>query len=265
MTGVIFICKNIPCSTNFIISTVFNHFVHGKHDLARIGHGFLWSPSFCISFSCYWPENILCFLELSHICGYEVFPSWLRIVELKEGPVYIQWNFDWWLFLSRDARMCNGRCLHSSMIGMLCTAFWGPSRAIQTIRCCSTSFFIFFDSGLNVLQAWFCRRSCWRSCRSGWFSIFWINSRTLVLCACFTTECGNPGIRKSMFTSFSIVCSRLKSSWLTTGRPDLSCASSTLRLLLSSDERVWFYSFQQRVAPICHDLGSELVGSIGNF
>ena len=27
------------------------------------------------------------------------------------------------------------------------------------------------------------------------------------LCACFTTECGNPGTRKSMFTSFSIVCS----------------------------------------------------------
>ena len=25
----------------------------------------------------------------------------------------------------------------SSMIGMLCTAFWDPSRAIQTIRCCS--------------------------------------------------------------------------------------------------------------------------------
>ena len=26
----------------------------------------------------------------------------------------------------------------------------------------------------------FCRRSCWRARRSGWFSIFWINSRTLV-------------------------------------------------------------------------------------
>ena len=70
-----------------------------------------------------------------------------------------------------------------------------------------TSWIIFFDSGLNWLYAWFCRRSCWRACRSGWFSIFWINSRTLVLCACFTTECGNPGIRKSMFTSFSVVSS----------------------------------------------------------
>ena len=31
-----------------------------------------------------------------------------------------------------------------------------------------------------------------------------INSRSLVLCAWCTTECGNFGIRKSMFTSFSI-------------------------------------------------------------
>ena len=58
-----------------------------------------------------------------------------------------------------------------------------------------------------------------KACPSGWFSIFWINSRALVLCACFTTECGNPGIRLSMFTSPSIVCSWLESSWLTTGLP----------------------------------------------
>ena len=69
-----------------------------------------------------------------------------------------------------------------------------------------TSWIIRFDSGLNGLFGWFCRRSCWRACRSGWLSIYWINSRTPVLCACFTTECANPGIRKSMLTSFSIVC-----------------------------------------------------------
>ena len=49
--------------------------VHGKHDLARINHGFLGNPSFCISFSNYGPDDILCFLEISHICGHEVFPS----------------------------------------------------------------------------------------------------------------------------------------------------------------------------------------------
>ena len=120
----------------------------------------------------------------------------------------------------------------------------------------------------------------------------------------FTTECGNPGIRKSMFTLFSIFCSWLEPSRLTTTCPDLSCTFSTLGSLLSSDERVWFYSFRQRVAPIslkrqfqrekylhrtpgnrtfffhlarfwcelrqrvapiCDDFGLELVGSIGKL
>ena len=109
---------------------------HRKHDLARIDHWFLCSPSFCISFSNYGPDDILCILEVFHICGHEVFPSWLRILELKESPSYIQWNVDWPLFLLRDARMYNRRCLHSSTIGMLCTASWGPSRTIQTaLRC----------------------------------------------------------------------------------------------------------------------------------
>ena len=76
------------------------------------------------------------FLEVSHICGHEVFPSWWRILELNEGPAYTQWNFDWPLLLSRDASMYSRRCLHSSMIGMPCTASWGPSRTIQTaLRC----------------------------------------------------------------------------------------------------------------------------------
>ena len=51
----------------------FRSFVRGKHDLARIDHGFLCSPSFCISFSSYGPDDFLCLLEVSHICGREVF------------------------------------------------------------------------------------------------------------------------------------------------------------------------------------------------
>ena len=117
----------------------------------------------------------------------------------------------------------------------------GSVSSNSNISTLPTSWIIFFDSGLNGLFAWFCRRSCWRACRSGWFSIFWINSRTLVLCACFTTECGNPGIRKSMFTAFSIVCSWLKLSWLTTGLSVLSRSvlSPTLTVSLSRQERVW--------------------------
>ena len=48
----------------------FRVFVHGKHDPARIGHGFLCGPSLCYFFSNYGPDDIL-----SHICGREVFPS----------------------------------------------------------------------------------------------------------------------------------------------------------------------------------------------
>ena len=47
--------------------------VHGKHDLARIDPGFLCCLPFCISFSTYGPDDVLCFLEVSHICGHEVF------------------------------------------------------------------------------------------------------------------------------------------------------------------------------------------------
>ena len=77
-----------------------------------------------------------------------------------------------------------------------------------------TSRIICFDYGLKGLIDRFCRRSCWRACRSGWFSIFWINSRTLVLCACFTTGCGSTGILKSMSVSFTIIGSWF-SSWTT--------------------------------------------------
>ena len=119
--------------------------------------------------------------------------------------------FDWLLFLSvRNARMCNRWCLCSSMTGMLCTAFWVPSRAIHTIRCCPRpeSYVLILDWKDYMLD---CRKSCWRACWSGWFSIFWINCWTLVLCACFTLDCDSPGIRKSMSASF-IICSWLKLS-----------------------------------------------------
>ena len=121
---------------------------------------------------------------------------------------------------------------------MLCTAFWVPSRAIHTIRCYPhpESF-----SGLNALHACFFRRSCWRACRSGRLSIFWVSSRTLVLCACFITECGMPGIRKSMSVSTIIVCSWLKLAWSITGLSILSrnVLSPTLIVSLSWTERVW--------------------------
>ena len=41
----------------------------------------------------------------------------------------------------------------------------------------------------------------------GGFSIFLTNSRTREFPVCFTIECGNPDILKSMSTSFNIDCS----------------------------------------------------------
>ena len=179
---------------------------------------------FCFSSSLGWPDNNIFILAFCRICGHEVFPSWWHTLGVKQSPSYIQRILDWPLFLSaRNARMCYRRCLHSSMISMLCTAFWVPSRAIQTTHSMlPTSWIVFFDSGLNGLYDWFCPRSCSRACRSGWFSIFWINSRTLVLCACFTAECGSPGIRKCMSASFTIIFSWLKLSWSITGLSVLS-------------------------------------------
>ena len=37
-------------------------------------------------------------MGLSRICDDEILDSWLRILELEENPMYIQWNLDWPLF-----------------------------------------------------------------------------------------------------------------------------------------------------------------------
>ena len=169
----------------------------------------------------------------------------------------MQWNVDWPLFLSRDARMYNRRCLHSSMIGMLCTASWGPSRAVQTALRCP------LPESCALTPHWTGCRLCFvvdlveEHVDLGGSRFFWTNSRTRELSTFFTTECGNPGIRKSMFTSLGIVCSWLDSSWFTKSCPvrSRSDSSSTLDLMLSWKERVMQPSgtflcvFLQRVAP----------------
>ena len=121
-----------------------------------------------------------------------------------------------------------------------------------------TSRIIFFDSGLKGLNDWFCCRSFWRACRAGRFSIFWINSRTLVLCAYFTTECGSPGIRKSMPASFTIIGSWF-SSWIAMDFPlfyeVLHHQRWAYRLhdILESRLVLQLYDEQQQVAPFCHE------------
>ena len=85
-----------------------------------------------------------------------------------------------------------------------------------------------------------CRGSCCRTCRSGWFSIFWINFKTLVLCACFTTECGSPGIRKPGIRKYMSASLTIIDSWL------LSWSATELSILskrfISNVERFAFMS-----------------------
>ena len=71
-----------------------------------------------------------------------------------------------------------------------------------------TSWIICFDSWLKGLNDSLCCRSSWRACWFGWFSIFWINSRTLARYSCLTVECGSPGILKFMSSS---ILSRINS------------------------------------------------------
>ena len=140
-----------------------------------------------------------------------------------------------------------------------------------------TSRIICFDSVLKGLNDWFCRRSRWRACWFGWFSIFWINSRTLALCACFTIERGSPGILKSMSASIlsrtvSSLMLSVSASWYTSGssctatvslpsRPDLSWVCSTMRLLLPSDEHAWTL-ITSCVIPGLPDLSEEQSSSL---
>ena len=58
-----------------------------------------------------------------------------------------------------------------------------------------------FDFWLKGLNDCLCCRYRWKACRFGWFSIFWINSRTLALCNCFTVECAVLEFLQSMSSS----------------------------------------------------------------
>ena len=116
-----------------------------------------------------------------------------------------------------------------------------------------TSRIICFDSRRKGLNDWFCRRSCWRACRFGWFSIFWFNSSAGTLRVFHNgmwlfLEFGSPCLLLFFHEVFHRQCwvsqshdileGRLPTVSLT-GRPVLSWVCSTFRLLLSSDERAW--------------------------
>ena len=173
--------------------------------------------------------------------------------------------------------MCNRRCLHSSMIGMLCTASWDPSRTIQTALRCTR------PESFSLPSHWtgsrLCCRSSWRA-MSIWVVLGLLNQFTntialslyhnrmwqsknsevhvhLVLHCLLVTWFvkvynGLPVVSWIVSSpTFKLVLPWEERVWETLGswfasRPTtgcsvLSCAalSSTLKLLLSSDERAW--------------------------
>ena len=135
MVGMIFICKSIPLSTNIFVSTIFNHSITECFISYDACHEFLGRTFSCTS-STGWPKSIPCLRTFCHIDVREVVLSSRRTPELKEGPSYTWWIADSPLFLyARSARTCNRRCQCSSMMNILCTAFWVPSRVIHIIRC----------------------------------------------------------------------------------------------------------------------------------
>ena len=112
---------------------------------------------------------------------------------------------------------------------------------------------------------------------SGVFSIFWINSRTLAPCKCFTVESGSPGILKSMSSSIlprtvslsvlSVVISRCTSG---AARSAISCLSGcpdrswVCATRISPDRFVWAL-ITLGVISSCPDRSEEQSSSCEDF
>ena len=102
----------------------------GKHDLARIDHGFLWIVFLMHLFFKLWAWWSSLFSESfpvsrSSLLDY-VFWNWKKVQRIHNETSIGH------CFFQENVRMCNRRCLHSNMMGMLCT----PSQTIQTAQCC---------------------------------------------------------------------------------------------------------------------------------
>ena len=136
MVNVIFICKNIPSSTNLLLHLGdVQSLGHGIHDLVKKSHGFLGTVSFCVSSSIGYPKKI--FVSWLFPTSVAISSSLLMTYSGTErrSIVYLT-NFRLTSFSARIAHICNRRCLHSKMMSKLCTASWCPFRAIHTLRCC---------------------------------------------------------------------------------------------------------------------------------
>ena len=154
MKSLIFICKNVPCKTNFFISTVFSD--SPTDDIIS-------QESVMDSFV------VLLHASLFQVIGQIIFSvSWKFPTSLAVRSSLLDdviWNCKKVQCVFNETSICH--CFFeempacaindalTSMIGMLCTAVWGPSQAIQTVLHCPRR-----ESSVLTLLDWFCRRSC---------------------------------------------------------------------------------------------------------
>ena len=158
------------------------------------------------------------------------------------------------------------------MINILCTAFWVPFRATHTIRCVQLhELFVLtldwkqwmIDSVVNLVEEH--------------VDLGVSKSRTLELCWWFTTECGSPGILKSMSSSIlswvnplsvlSVVISRCTSG--ASCRSTLRFSSCPVRSWVcstrNSSDRFFWALITLRVISDCPDRSEEQSSSRKKF
>ena len=84
-------------------------YIYENHGLEKRS----WIPvNFLLIHLFYGPDDILSFLEFPWFVAMKFSLFCLRTLELKESPMSFHWNLEWPQFISRNARMCNRRCLH---------------------------------------------------------------------------------------------------------------------------------------------------------
>ena len=126
--------EHIPCSAKFFVS-IFS-IIRRRNSGSRMNRSWIpWKTSSCTSSSIGWPYGIPCrpaFLP-------NPWP-WSRLFLMTYSGTersIVEMMHCWFaLFLcARSARTWSRGYKCSSMINILCTAFWVPSRVIHIIRC----------------------------------------------------------------------------------------------------------------------------------
>ena len=157
MVGMIFVRKSIHLSTSIFVSTIFNHSTAELFISYESVMDTLEASLLALLFQLV-GDVVFVFSRLITV-SVPVRSSFLYVVRNRKEVHRVLDEFLIFLFLNaRSARTCSRRCQCPSMIDILCTVLWGPSRAIHTIQCFQLheSFVLILDKGLNDRL---CRRS----------------------------------------------------------------------------------------------------------